>query len=72
MRIMTSITAAATNAARSVTIFYLSASAQHSLYRNGKAFVQRDQDGSDAPWVGADFENRSMPMTDARQLAAAQ
>jgi len=69
---MASTTAAATNAARSATIPYLSASTQHSLYRNGKAFEQRDQDGSDAPWVGADLENRFMPMTDAQQLVAAQ
>lgn len=69
---MASTVAAAIDRVRSATIPYLSASAQHSLYRNGKCLVQRDQDGSDAPWVGADLETRSVPMIDARELAAAE
>ena len=69
---MASTAAAATNAVRTATIPYLSASAQHSLYKNGKVLTRRDQDGSDAPWVGVDLEARSMPLIDARQLAATE
>jgi len=63
--------AATTNAVRTATIPYLSASAEHSLYKNGKVLTRRDQDGSDVPWIGADLEDRSMPVIDARELAAA-
>ncbi len=61
----------ASSAARSAPIPYMSASAQSSLYRNGKAFVQRDREGSDTAWVGTELEIRPMPVHDARQLAPA-
>ncbi|MEQ8650918.1 MAG: CmcJ/NvfI family oxidoreductase [Kiloniellales bacterium] len=47
---------------------YMSESAEHSLYRNGKVLTRRDLDGSDAEWKGVDLEARSMAVTDARTL----
>ena len=69
---MASTAAVATAAVRTATIPYLSASAQHSLYRNGKLLTRRDQDGSDDAWVGAGLVARPMPVIDARELAATE
>ena len=69
---MASTAAVATGAVRTATIPYLSASAQHSLYRNGKLLTRRDQDGSDDAWVGAGLAARPMPVIDARGLAATE
>ena len=46
---------------------YLTGSAEHSLYRNGKVLTFRDRDGSDAGWEGVDLEAREMPVNNARQ-----
>ncbi len=59
-------------AVRAGTFKYMAASAQHSLYRNGKVLTRRDRDGSDAAWEGVDLEERQMPVHDARLMAAAQ
>lgn len=58
-------------AVRAGTFKYMAASAQHSLYRNGKVLTRRDRDGSDAAWEGVDLEERPMPVHDARRMAAA-
>jgi hypothetical protein len=60
----------AVEAARTGSFKYLTASVQHSLFRNGKVLTRRDQDGSDAGWDGVDLEAREMPVHDARRLAA--
>lgn len=57
--------------ARTGVFKYLTASVEHSLYRNGKVFTRRDRDGSDARWEGVDLEPREMPVHDARQLTGA-
>ena len=67
---MASTADAAISAVRIATIPYLSASTQHSLYKNGKVLTRRDKDGSDVPWIGADLVARCMPVVDARELAA--
>ena len=69
---MASTASAATGEDRTATIPYLSAAAQSSLYRNGKALTRRDRDGSDSAWQGADLALQPMPLIDARSLAAAQ
>jgi len=66
------ISSAAPTQATIVSAFkYLSASVEHSLYRNGKVLTRRDRDGSDTPWTGADLESRDMPVHDARRLKRA-
>ena len=52
---MASTADAAIRAIRIASISYLSASTQHSLYKNGKLLTRRDEDGSDVPWIGADL-----------------
>ncbi|MGB7297747.1 MAG: CmcJ/NvfI family oxidoreductase [Burkholderiaceae bacterium] len=47
---------------------YMQASAIPSLHRNGKVLTRRDQDGSDAQWVGVDLAPIAMPVRDARAL----
>ena len=47
---------------------YLKASAESSLYRNGKVLTRRDKDGSDDGWQGVDREQREMPVYNARRL----
>jgi len=47
---------------------YLAPSVEHSLYRNGKVFTQRDAGGNDSPWQGAEMEKHRMPVGDARDL----
>ena len=47
---------------------YMDASVQPSLYRNGKVFTRRDQDGSDAGWQGVSFVEQRMPVHNARVL----
>ncbi|MGI9331804.1 MAG: CmcJ/NvfI family oxidoreductase, partial [Gammaproteobacteria bacterium] len=49
---------------------YLTASVEHSLYRNGKVYTRRDLDGSDARWEGAHLESQQMPVYDARRFEA--
>ncbi|MBT3533877.1 MAG: hypothetical protein HN478_08360 [Rhodospirillaceae bacterium] len=49
---------------------YMAASAEPSIYRNGKVLTRRDKDGSDAGWDGVDLEERRMPVQDARKLEA--
>jgi hypothetical protein len=56
------------DAARIGSFSYLTASVEHSLYRNGKVLTRRDRDGSDAEWKGVDLEPRDMPVHDARRL----
>ena len=46
---------AGTDEARMGSFSYMAASAEPSLYRNGKVFTRRDRDGSDAGW-----ENKSL------------
>jgi hypothetical protein len=55
-----------TEACRTGSFNYMRASAQHSLFRNGKVLTRRDRDGSDAQWVGVDLEACEMPVHDAR------
>ncbi|MBT4488214.1 MAG: hypothetical protein HOC72_11775, partial [Rhodospirillaceae bacterium] len=43
---------------------YMAASAEPSIYRNGKVLTRRDKDGSDAGWDGVDLEERRMPVQD--------
>jgi hypothetical protein len=47
---------------------YMDASAEPSLYRNGKVLTRRDPDGSDAGWQGVSFAELEMPVHNARQL----
>lgn len=49
---------------------YMAPSARPSLYRNGRVLTRRDPDGSDDGRLGLDLEARSMPVHDARRLAA--
>ena len=56
------------DAARIGSFSYLTASVEHSLYRNGKVLTRRDREGSDAEWKGVDLEPRDMPVHDARRL----
>ena len=52
------------------TLGYMAASAEPSLYRNGKVLTVRDGDGSDSGRRGVDLDPRRMPIADARRLAA--
>ncbi len=61
-----------TDADRIGSFSYLTASVEHSLYRNGKVLTRRDRDGSDAEWEGVDLEPRDMPVHDARALEATE
>jgi len=47
---------------------YLKASAESSLYRNGKVLTRRDVDGSDSDWQGVDREQQNMTVHNARRL----
>ena len=47
----------------------MAASAENSLYRNGKVFTRRDSSGDDSASTGVDLEKRPMPVHDARGLA---
>ena len=67
---MSSTAGAAARAVRTGSFNYLAASAEHSLYRNGKVLTRRDQDGGDGGWEGVDLEAREMPVHDARGLEA--
>jgi hypothetical protein len=55
-------------ASRTGSFNYMSASAQHSLFRNGKVLTRRDRDGSDAQWLGVDLAACDMQVRDARPL----
>ena len=67
---MVSAADVATETVRIGSFNYLAASAQPSLYRNGRVFTRRDRDGSDTGWEGTDLEARPMPVHDARLLEA--
>ena len=47
---------------------YLDSSLQSSLYRNGKVLLRRDADGSDSDMQGVIFDERQMPVHNARLL----
>ena len=51
---------------------YMAASAEPSLYRNGKVFTRRDRDGSDSGSQGVDLETMQMPVHDARCLGGSE
>ncbi len=51
---------------------YMAASAEPSLYRNGKVLTRRDLDGSDDNWQGVDLERTDMPVHDGRLLTGAE
>ena len=68
---MASVSEPAGEAIRIGSFNYMTASAEQSLYCNGKVLTRRDQDGSDASWEGVDLEARNMPVHDARQVEAA-
>jgi hypothetical protein len=51
---------------------YMVASAEPSLYRNGKVLTRRDLDGSDDHWKGVDLVRTQMPVHDARLLTDAE
>ncbi len=57
-------------AAGTGTFNYLSAAAEHSLFRNGKVLTRRDHDGSDARWEGVDLVPYDMRVQDARASSA--
>ncbi len=47
---------------------YLDSSLQSSLYRNGQVLLRRDADGSDSGMQGVVFDERQMPVHNARLL----
>ena len=49
---------------------YLDQTVVPSLYRNGKVLTRRDPDGSDQDTRGVKFEQRDMPVHNARQLTS--
>ncbi len=63
------VSAASRARMRTGTFRYLKPSVASSLYRNGKVFTRRDQDGSDSAFVGVDLEHRDKQVIDARTLA---
>ena len=65
---MRSTSATQTDAVRTAGFKYLAATVENSLYPNGKVFVHRDTQGNDSGLTGADFEERHMPIHDARRL----
>lgn len=50
------------------TVKYMPPEAEHSLYRNGKVYMQRDASGDDSTWVGTDLVDHVMAIGDARSL----
>ena len=50
------------------TVKYMPPEAEHSLYRNGKVYMQRDASGDDSTWVGTDLVDHIMTIGDARCL----
>ncbi len=59
-----------TAAAQTGAIPYISAAAEHSLYRNGKVLTRRNLDGSGDGWTGVDLDVQPKPVHDARGLAS--
>ncbi len=57
-----------TGTARTGKIPYISANAEHSLFRNGKVLTRRNINGSDDSWTGVEIEIRCQPVNDARKL----
>ena len=70
MSIASSIDASAENV-RIGSFGYMVETAEPSLYRNGKVFTRRDEDGSDNSWQGVDLVRTDMPVHDARLLHGA-
>jgi hypothetical protein len=64
------VSRAVATAVRVGSFNYMTASALHSLYRNGKVLTRRDENGSDAEREGVDLEARWMPVHDARHFEA--
>ncbi len=54
------------------TVKYMPPEAEHSLYRNGKVYMQRDASGDDSTWVGTDLVDHVMTIGDARSLSRTQ
>jgi hypothetical protein len=54
------------------TMKYMPPGAEHSLYRNGKVYMQRDASGDDSTWVGTDLVDHVMTIGDARSLTQNQ
>ena len=54
------------------TVKYMPPEAEHSLYRNGKVYMQRDASGDDSTWVGTDLVDHVMAIGDARSLPQTQ
>ena len=50
------------------TVKYMPSEAEHSLYRNGKVYMQRDASGDDSTWVGTDLVDHVMTIGDARSV----
>ena len=48
------------------TVKYMPPGAEHSLYRNGKVYMQRDASGDDSTWVGTDLVDHVLTIGDAR------
>ena len=66
---MTKVTAPTTGDTDSLgRLNYLDSSLQSSLYRNGKVLLRRDADGSDSGMQGVVFDERQMPVHNARLL----
>ncbi len=66
---MTKVTAPTTGDTDSLgRLNYLDSSLQSSLYRNGKVLLRRDADGSDSGMQGVIFDERQMPVHNARLL----
>lgn len=53
------------------SVKYMPPEAVHSLYRNGKVYMQRDASGDDSTWVGTDLVDHLMTIGDARSLVIA-
>ena len=48
---------------------YLDETAEPSLYRNGKVLTRRDEDGSDAEYIGVNMKSYTLDIVDARTLS---
>ena len=53
-------------------LVYMDDAARPSLYRNGLVLTRRDQDGSDAGWIGVNREQHELRIHDARQLSGTE
>jgi len=57
-----------TNRSVNARLTYLGASAESSLYRNGRVYTQRDRDGNDGAYHGVVTEQRDVVINDPRRL----